>query len=183
MENLRNAELKLALRQQVSTPDSLLNHSLGSKTSFSTPFPNRALAHFQLPSSNINPIPFAWQPFSSLLGRPSRLHDPPPFSKSPQHEVLSRSEAPGIWTRVGCFLAQDYTLPELGPFPSSRHRPTASLSHQVPGEDGGAGSSCFPVPFPLCPSAWLAPPSPTCQERDLISHLRALGCCYFCLTE
>lgn len=73
----------------------------------------------------------------------------PPFSKSPPHEGLSRSEAPGIWARVGCFLAQDYTLPELGPFPSSRRRPAASLSHQVPGEEQLLPRSLPSAPFSL----------------------------------
>lgn len=38
------------------------------------------------------------------------------------------------------------------------------------------------VPFPPSPSAWLAAPPPD-TPGDSVSHLRARGSCYFCLTE
>lgn len=75
-------------------PRSLLNHSPGRKTGFSTPLPNLALAHFSnfsLAVLTLLPLPGGLSLPSS--GRPFQFHDSLPFSKPQEHEGLSRSEA------------------------------------------------------------------------------------------
>ena len=169
-------------------PRSLLNHSPGRKTGFSTPLPNLALAHFSnfsLAILTLLPLPGGLSLPSS--GRPSSSMIHSLFLNPKNTKVSSGQRHAGIRAQWADSLPKS---PPTSPtplrakaLPSCRRRPSASLRHQEPGEDRGAGSRCFTVLFPLRPSAGLPPPSATCQERDLISHLRARGCCYFCLME
>lgn len=137
-------------------------------------------------------FPASLQQYITLFPLPGRYLFPPPdfltqpaFLSPSQLKVSVVRGRPESGPRFGRILAQACTHLEPGAFSSSRHLQEAPLPHRVPTfqERGkGEGSSCFPGPFHLHPSARLAAPPPTCRERlDIPS--RSPGLLLFLVTE